>query len=269
MTDGHDTAPAFASSEGLRRLLARVNAEGQQAWQRDAEIRALFEFTIAKYRPICRKWRRDPIEAASVVFVVLRSAYALTAEDPWAVATKAVQLRIPELALGDKLLIAPEKVGKLGAVDWEAPVRAGEYEEFLFGAAPDREDEATPAPTVERVRGVVIELFELLGWDGATIATAIDFVLNHLTSTASASAAHDALRRDDAIPALLGISRSSWTALLRILFDDQTGGPGLGRAGLIRRIAFFAPSATRAAQVAELLGDVDLFAAILTAGAQP
>lgn len=268
MTDRPGAGPSFASSEGLRRLLTRINAEGQHAWQRDPEVRALFEFTIAKYRPICRKWRRDPVEAASVVFVVLRSAYALTADDPWAVATKAVQLRIPELALGDKLLIAPERVGKLDAADWEAPVRAGEYEEFLFGAASEPEPDETPAPTVQRVRGVVIELFTLLGWDEGTIATAIDFVLGHLTSTANAAAAHDYLRRDEAIPALLGITRASWTALLRTLFDDQAAGPGLGRAGLIRRIAFFAPSATRAAQVAELLGDADLFAAILAAGAQ-
>lgn len=268
MADHRDPTPSFASSEGLRHLLHRINAEGRHAWERDPEVRALFEFTIAKYRPICRKWRRDPIEAAAVVFVVLQSSYALRADDPWAVATKAVQLRIPELALGDKLLIAPDKVGKVGTADWEAPVRAGDYEEFLFGAAPDPRDDEAPAPTLDRVRGVIVELFTLLGWDEAAITTAIDFVLNHLTATANATTAHDYLRRDDAIPALLGISRASWTALLRILFDERDGGTGLSAVGLIRRIAFAAPTVTRAAQVAELLNDADLFGAVLDAGAQ-
>lgn len=268
MTDRRAEEPSFTSSEGLRRLLARINAEEPQHWYRDPEVRALFEYAIAKYRPICRKWRRDPVEAAAIAFVTLRQPGTANSRDLWAVITTAVMLRIRDEAFGERLLTAPERISKLDAGAWEAPVRAGEYEEFLFGAAADPE-ELSPAPTLQRIRDVSVELFGLLGWDEDTIATAIDLVLNRLTATANAASAYDFLRRDEAIPALLGIGRASWTGLLRILFDQRADGFGPARPGLIRRIAFAAPTATCAAQVAELLEDADLFTTILEARCGP
>ena len=41
-------------------------------------------------------------------------------------------------AQAERLLIAPDRARKSDITAWEAPVRAGEYEEFLFGLAPEK-----------------------------------------------------------------------------------------------------------------------------------
>ena len=59
--------PAFATNEGLRQLLLRLSAT-PGAWRQDPEARALSEYVTERYARLCRKWGRDPGEAAVAAF---------------------------------------------------------------------------------------------------------------------------------------------------------------------------------------------------------
>ena len=265
VTDNSHAEPTFHTGEGLRRLLQRINEAGEQGWKTDPDVPALIEFTIRKYRPLCRTWHRDPTEAATAAFDVLRTTYALTVEDPWAVVTTAVERQIIADAQAERLLIAPDRARKSDITAWETPVRAGEYEEFLFGLAPEIDDTDPESTTAAHIQRVLAQLFEDLGWNRWVVTFATDYVLTRILSAGDAERAHEYLRRDDSMPARLDMPVEQWRAFLRILFDGRITQNGPARRGLVRRIALFDPHGDTTEQIDELLDDGELVLAILDA----
>lgn len=86
--------PSFRTPEGLRALLERLHGEGDSAWRRNVDVTALMEYTAGRYASLARKHGLDPWEAASAAFDAMRTPAVRTADDPWAVITRAVQVTL-------------------------------------------------------------------------------------------------------------------------------------------------------------------------------
>ena len=265
MSTDQGRQPSFDTGEGLRLLLQRINESDRAEWNRGAEARALFEHAIRKYARLCRKWQRDPSEAAAAAFVAMQTDYILNADDPWAIITIAVRAAVIAEAQSEKLLISPDRARQHDTSDWDAPVRAGEHEEFLFGLAEDPLDDHADSPMAAHIQRLVVELFGVLGWNTYVVASAIDYAITRVLITGDADRAHEYLRRDDTMPAALDLSQAQWRAFLRIIFDSRPAATGPVRRGLLRRIALLDAGADLIEQLAELLDDDDLVLAVLDA----
>ncbi len=264
MTDPQE-APAFVTGEGLRRLLARINETGRQAWRRDPEVQALAVYTVAKYERLCRKWDRDPAEAAAAAFHAMQGDYILTAAAPWAIVTIAVRNAVIAEAQAEKLLIAPDRARQKDTTGWEAPVRAGEYDDFLLGPAMPQATPDADSPLLARIQHLTTQFFVILGWPEPVAAAAIEYVLTRTLAVMDADRAQESLRRDDSMPALLDLPPGSWRALVRILLGGRAE-PGIpARRGLVARIALQDPAASSVDHLAELLDDDELVLAVFEA----
>lgn len=259
--------PAFATGEGLRALLRRLGqVEGGPSWRTDPEARRLAEYTVRKYERLCRKWHRDPAEAATAAFLAMQGEYILTAADPWAIVTVAVRATVIADRNADLLLISTERARQKDTGLLEAPVRAGEHEEYLYDiVAPDPVEPENESGLLDRVQRTATLLLVSLGWDTEAAAAAVEYVLSRLLSALDADRALEQLRRDDTLPALLDVPAYSWRAIIRVLLGGR-GEPGLpARRGLIARIALQGGELSTAERVAELLEDDELVLAIFQA----
>ena len=64
MTTTIMTTPGFATSEGLRSLLTRLDDGGADAWREDGEAADLMRFTMSKYGALAHKHGFEPADAA-------------------------------------------------------------------------------------------------------------------------------------------------------------------------------------------------------------
>lgn len=252
--------PAFVTGEGLRALLRRLG-QGQDgpSWRTDPEARRLAEYTVRKYERLCRKWQRDPAEAASAAFFAMQGDYILTAADPWAIVTVAVRATVIADRTAELLLISTERARQKEANLLEAPVRAGEHEEYLYDiVAPGQVEPDAESSLLDRVQRTANLLLVSLGWHEEAAAGVVEYVITRLLGALDADRTLEQLRRDDTIPALLDVPAESWRAILRVLLGGR-GEPGLpARRGLIARIALQEEELTTAQRVAQLLEDDDL-----------
>lgn len=260
--------PAFVTGEGLRVLLRRLGDAngGPTSWRTDPEARRLAEYTVRKYERLCRKWQRDPAEAASAAFLAMQGNYILTAADPWAIVTVAVRATVIADRTAEVLLISTERARQKDAKLLEAPVRAGEHEEFLYNiVAPGPVEPDEESSLLDRVQHTATLLLVSLGWHDDAAATTVEYVLTRLLTALDAERALEHLRRDDTLPALLDVPTESWRAILRVLLGAR-GEPGLPvRRGLIARIAVQDEQLSTARRVEELLEDDELVLAIFQA----
>lgn len=260
--------PAFATGEGLRALLRRLGDEGGQGWRTDPEARRLAEYTVSKYERLCRKWQRDPAEAATAAFFAMQGDYILTAADPWAIVTVAVRATVIADRNAELLLISTDRARQKDTGLLEAPVRAGAHEEYLYDiVAADPVGAEDDSELLDRVQRTSALLLTSLGWDAETAAAGIEYVATRLLTTMSATRTYEQLRHDATLAALLDMPPDSWRALLRILLGLR-GERGLpGRRGLFTRIAIQPEGLTAVERVAELLEDDELVLAIFAARA--
>lgn len=259
--------PAFATGEGLRALLRRLGqAEAGASWRTDPEARQLAEYTVSKYARLCRKWQRDPAEAATAAFLAMQGDYILTAADPWAIVTVAVRATVIAERNADLLLISTERARQKDTGLLEAPVRAGDHEEYLYDiVAPDPVEPDGESGLLDRVQRTATLLLVSLGWDVETAAAGVEYVATRLLVTMNATRAYEQLRHDDTLPALLDVPTDSWRAILRILLGVRGEHGVPGRRGLFARIAILPPELSTAERVAQLLEDDDLVLAIFQA----
>lgn len=264
---GQAPVPAFATGEGLRALLRRLGqAEDGPAWRTDPEARQLAEYTVSKYERLCRKWQRDPAEAATAAFLAMQGDYILTASDPWAIVTVAVRATVIADRNADLLLISTERARQKDTGLLEAPVRAGDHEEYLYDiVAPDPVEPEGESGLLDRVQRTATLLLVSLGWDVEAASSGVEYVATRLLVTMNATRAYEQLRHDDTLPALLDVPADSWRAILRILLGVRGEHGVPGRRGLFARIAIQPPELSIAERVAQLLEDDDLVLAIFQA----
>ncbi len=215
--------PAFASSAGLRALLGRLHAAGPRAWREDPEASALLAYTIERYAPLARSWRRDPGEAGSEAFLALRNDGVRRAADPWAVLTRAVQISLSAESHAERHLTSTARARREQHEQREMPLRTGELVETLTAETVGAVDEG---PEAEPVIAETVLLFRLLGWPETVAGAVVEYIAARLADAGSITAAYETLRRDTAIRAQLDIERATWTGLLGVLLG---GRPAPGR----------------------------------------
>lgn len=259
--------PAFVTGEGLRALLRRLGG-GQDgaSWRTDPEARHLAEYTVRKYERLCRKWQRDPAEGATAAFLAMQGNYILTATDPWAIVTVAVRATVIADRTAELLLISTERARQKDTGLLEAPVRAGDHEEYLYDiVAPGPVEPDAESSLLARVQGTATLLLVSLGWHEETAVAVVEYVITRLLGALDAERALEQLRRDDTVPALLDVPAESWRAILRVLLGAR-GEPGLpARRGLIAQIALQNEDLSTTARVARLLEDDTLVLAVFQA----
>ncbi|MGZ6583135.1 MAG: serine/arginine repetitive matrix protein 2 [Solirubrobacteraceae bacterium] len=262
---------SFATSEGLRNLLIRMHERenrGHFAWRLDTEAAQLMAYTIRKYQPLAYTHHCAPEDSAYAAFEAMRTRAVRTAEDPWAVITRAVQVSLIAEERANDLLCAPAQARRTKVMWHHDARRFSEYEtdlteydpafqvpsaqEQLIEDAPDLGDDRAPVTAAEACR-LTITLFTKLGWPENTTICAIDYIAGRLIECGDRSTAHNYLRRDFTGLAFLDLPRTAWTTLLRLTLGSLVPDEATTRAGQ-GLFQLFALGYT----VSELLEDIDL-----------
>lgn len=84
----------FTAPGELRGLLCRLAADGADAWRHDPEAAELMTYAMEKYAALARKHHLEPDDGAYAALTVLRTLAVRTADDPWSVVTRAVQISL-------------------------------------------------------------------------------------------------------------------------------------------------------------------------------
>ncbi len=241
------TAPSsFRTPEGLRALLKRLHDEGESAWRRNADVAALMEYTAGRYAGLARKHGLDPWEAASAAFDAMRTPAVRNAEDPWAVVTRAVQVTLIAEERGNGLLCSTHQARRPQYSGFHDPERFSDRENPLtdyheaLQVAPAGEGGSEPheeATGVVRAVEDAIKLLTLLDWPEQTARAAVEHICTRLGASPSRASAAESLRRDRHARAVLDLSSTSWSALLRAILgntDPDQAHTAVGRGVLFR-----------------------------------
>lgn len=231
----------FTTSEGLRRLLTSLAEQGDVAWRHNTVASRLLAYAQQKYLPVARAWRRDPADAAFEAFLAMRSPSTRTADDPWAVITRAVELGIAAEVHAERLLTSADKARRPSLRPEFEPVLAGHYEEFFYHVLTATHPGAEPAPVrVEQVVRSSSTFLVMTGWSPRTVETAVEYICYRLTTLSTAQSALDVLRKDQAMQVRLGYSTQAWNGLLRLLIGPRSKKPATSgdwsRLGIFARL---------------------------------
>jgi hypothetical protein len=264
---------SFATAEGLRELLVRLHdmeSVGHFAWRLDPEAERLMRFTIGKYAALARSHHCRPEDSACAAFEAMRSRSVRTAEDPWAVVTRAVQVSLIAEERANDLLCAPAQARRTHVMWHHDARRFSEYEADLteydpvFWVAPEQDNvgehdvgdldpgDRSPVSAKETVDRT-IKLFTTLGWPENTTTCALDYVSSRLVEAGDRRVAHNYLRRDFTGLAFLDLDHRAWATLLRLVLGSLVEDEGYTRAGQ-GLFQLFSLGYT----VSELLRDIDL-----------
>jgi hypothetical protein len=256
VTQTDQTPPHFASPEGLRTVLNRLSAAGPGAWRTDREARELVLFAASKYRRLAATWHHDEGDAAHAAFLAMVASTTRRADDPWAVVTTAVARTLKAETRADRHMISTERARHPGKLADEPPIRAGEYEEFVFDILHTSTDTAAEddrfelPPVAEATRFLVA-----LGWSEEVATTSVDYVTDRLCSAGNRDAAFESLRKDGSIPAHLDIPRTTWTRVVRLLLGGRMSSGTPAQRGILARVLMGETAVT-------LLGDDILVLAV-------
>ncbi|WP_104090828.1 hypothetical protein [Cryobacterium sp. N19] len=255
----------FRDSEGLRRLLARLQTDGGARWRSDAEASELMRFTAQRYAGLARKHHLDPWEAAAAAFDAMRAPSTLRADDPWAIVTRAVQVTCIAEDRARGLLCSVHQARRPQVSVFHDAERFSDREHALpeyhpaFSVDP-ADAVAEPEPLVEVSLAVetAISLFTLLGWPVDRARDGVEYVCSRLADAPSRPSAFESLRRDYAARALLDVSQPAWMSMLRTLLGSSNplhAHTSAGR-GILLRLLVGEP-------LHALLGDDDLVSDIV------
>lgn len=264
---------SFATAEGLRTLLVRLDdmeSIGHFAWRLDPEAEQLMRFTIRKYAALARNHHCYPEDSACAAFEAMRTRAVRTAEDPWAVVTRAVQVSLIAEERANDLLCAPAQARRTHVMWHHDARRFSEYQtdltdyEPVFWIAPEQDQVGEdglpdlrpgerPPTTARETINRTITLFTKLGWPKNTTICALDYISSRLMEAGDRRVAHNYLRRDFTGLAFLDLSHSAWATLLRLVLGSLVEDEEHTRAGQ-GLFQLFAVGYT----VSELLQDIDL-----------
>lgn len=222
-SSGGVPADDFTTSEGLRRLLALLAAQGEGAWRSSPAAGQLLAYAQDKYLPVARAWHRDPADAAFEAFMAMRLPSTLAADDPWAVVTRAVELGIAAEAHAERLLISTDKARRPSMRPEFEPVRAGHYEEFFYHVLSASAGPAGSGPgRVDQVIRSTSTFLIMTGWQPRTIEAAVEYICHRLTTLSTTQSALEVLRKDQAMRVRLGYPSEVWNGLLRLLIGPRS-----------------------------------------------
>lgn len=262
----------FTHSEDLRSLLVRLDAAGPGAWRDDPAAAELMEFTMRKYGALARKHRLEPEDAAVAAFEVMRTRAVRTAQDPWAVVTRAVQITLGAEERANGMLCSASRARRAGGQGFHDAERFSERETSIYEYHPafrippaqdsvDRSQEqprdaATPTNAYQALDEAV-KVLAALGWPADTARSALEYICARLSDAGTRANAHEVLRRDHHARALLDLDRRAWSTLLRVVLgspNPDLAHTSAGRGVLLRFLVDERPE--------DLLADDDLVAAI-------
>ncbi|GAB3033953.1 hypothetical protein GCM10027052_09320 [Parafrigoribacterium mesophilum] len=242
--------PDFADSETLREVLADLTAT--DTWAKSPVARELMLFTMRKYAPVTKGWHRDPADAAYAAFLAFRLPTTLAADDPWAVVTQAVRLSIAAEEHADRLMTSSDKARRPTKRPPSEPIRAGDYEEFLYDIRPrDAFSDTDGINAAERAIRSACVFFVVNGWPARTVEVAVEYICNRITSLSSHDSAMDVLAADTAMAYRLGYSDARWATLLRLLIGTKATRRRDSQIGIVARVLL-------GDTIADLLQDDDI-----------
>jgi hypothetical protein len=241
---------SFVTPEGLRSVLVRLHerdSRGYWGWRQDREAERLMQYTIRKYRSLARTHHCEPEDSAYAAFEAMRTRAVRSADDPWAVITRAVQVSLiaDERAAG--LLCSPAQARRREVMQHHDARRFGEDETgFLELLAQSRAPVGVgtmpvrPAPkpgqmsptSASEALNLVISMFVALGWPANSATCALDYISTRLMEAGDRHVAHAYLRRDEAGRAALDLDRGPWATTLRIVLGNPDKASAGTRAGL-------------------------------------
>lgn len=251
LTPEADGAAGFGDAQGLRAVLTRLAAAGNDGWRDDPQAAALMRFAADRYASLARKHRQDPGDAAAAAFEAMRNPSTRLAEDPWAVVTVAVRVTLIAEERAEGMLTSCHRARRSAYLPFHDAQRLG-----------DRDlDVADQPPAVSRELGAAgreeppvvmqaAQLLELLGWEAQVADRLVGYVCQRLADIGERRRAYEILRRDKAMRAALDLPQDDWTGLLRTLLGHPGEG-GRQRHGALARLLL-------GDSVADLLGDDDL-----------
>ena len=227
----------FTTSEGLRALLNRLHAGGEDTWVHDPVARDLMEFTAEKYKALARKHRLDTWEAVAAAFDVMQNRSTRKANDPWAIITHAVRITCIYEERAQGLLCSVHQARRSHVSAFHDPERFSDRETPLADYHPAFHTTDTPpsdtAPEPRDLLGSAqacmsatsaaedaIALLCLLGWPADAARASVEHICSTLMKSGTRQAAYEALRRDRHARALLDLPHRTWTALLRALLGN-------------------------------------------------
>jgi hypothetical protein len=228
------TRPSFTTAEGLRLLLVRLHYSGPAAWRHDQEAAELVAYTMDKYRALARRHGLEPADAAVAAFDAMRTRAVRTADDPWAVITRAVQLTLIYEARAHGLLCSTYQARRAGVsanhdaerfsdresnlLDYHPAFHVSAEQDEIGEEPPAAEDESTNA---FEAADAAVALFVELGWPEATARGGIEYICARLIRTGSRLSAFESLRRDHNGRALLDLDQEAWLEVLRAVLGNQ------------------------------------------------
>lgn len=263
----------FEDSEGLRALLTRLHAAGQDAWRDDPEAAALMRHAAERYAALAQKYGLDSWEAAAAAFDAMRTPSVRKADDPWAMVTRAVQVTCIFEERANGLLCSVHQARRPQYSTFHDAERFSERENPLtdyhrafhtHDTTEPREREAAPAGVTGAVEDT-IALFTMLGWPPSIARAGVEYICARLAEASSRTSAFEVLRRDYHARALLDLPGSSWSAMLRVVLgnpDPDLAHTTAGRGVLLRLLV--------GEPLRALLSDDDLLAeVVLSAPEEP
>lgn len=215
---------AFRDSEGLRRLLARLQADGGLSWRTDPEASDLMQYAAKRYAALAHRHGLDPWEAAAAAYDAMRAPSALRADDPWAIVTRAVQRTCiaEERAQGLLCSVHQARRRKISIhhdaerfSDREHPLP--DYHPAFHVNSDEPRADTSPPPEVELAVEDAIMLFTLLGWPSDRARGCVEYICGRLADAQSRPSAFEALRRDYSARALFDVPQRAWMSMLRSL----------------------------------------------------
>lgn len=249
-----DRAPGegidFTTPEGLRQVIAELTEH--DAWSTSPVAAELMLYATSKFSPVAKAWHRDPNDAAFEAFTAMITPSTLRAKDPWAVVTRSVALSIAAETLAERFLTSQDKARRPKFRPDTDPVRAGDYEDYLYDIHPHQRAGASE-DGVDRIVRTVSVFLVVTGWRPRAVEQAVDYIAHRVTGLRSRESAAETVTSDLHIATRLGYDPEAWRALVKLTVGRRPR-DGEREMGLFARVLL-------GDDIAELLADRDLVAA--------
>lgn len=243
---------SFTAPGELRGLLCRLAAAGPDAWRHDPEAAELMTYAMEKYAALARKHHLEPDDGAYAALTVLRTLAVRTADDPWSVVTRAVQISLIAEERANGLLCSthqarrPEVSAEHDAerfsdretdlCDYHPAFQVLDETDVVTGGGdeerPDRRKQPT---TAHEAADLVAKLFTCLGWPEHAVRRMLVYIESRLVEAGNPLTAHEYLRRDRLALAALDLCQSDWTRVLNVVLGNPAyENTNRGRGVLLR-----------------------------------
>lgn len=166
--------------------------------------------------------------------------------------TRSVALSIAAETLAERFLTSQDKARRPKKRPDADPVRAGDYEDYLYDIHP-HEHAGAPEGGVDRVVRTTSIFLVLTGWGPRPVEQAVDYIAHRITGLRSRESAAETVTGDLHIATRLGYDLDAWRGLVKLTVGRRPRS-GEREMGLFARVLL-------GDDVSELLADEQLVAA--------